>query len=606
MSEREFVKGGMFLLEPAAVRPIFTREELNEEQLMIGKTAWDFIEKEIMPRLDEFEDHDKKRPLNKEYVQKAGELGLLAVDIPEEYGGFDMGFTTGMYVTENVARASSFSVSMMAHSGIGVLPIRFFGNKLQKDKYLAKLASGELIAAFCLTEAATGSDALALKTKATLSEDGKHYILNGEKMWITNGGFADIFIVYARVDDDKKVSAFIVEGDSEGFTRGKEEDKMGIMGSSTTALHFDNVKVPVENMLGARGKGHKSAFGILDIGRFKLGVGCYGGCKDLIATTAKYGNERKQFGMTINSFGMIRRKYADMAMRIFALESEAYRTSDMMDVAMKTLPPESEEGWIDKAYKILEMYNVEASILKVYGSEVLDFVVDECVQIHGGYGYSEEYPIARAYRDARINRIFEGTNEINRLVIPGTFFRKVMKGELDFMGELNKVLAEIKQDAINKEPADGPLGREITAVNVAKKTAIYTFGCIAQKHMAKMQDKTFMLTEFEYPLEGMANLAIDIYAMDSALCRAIRFIELKGEERGEYVKLLAQTFIYQTLHKVFNDSKLLLADVADGDPEKWQQYSKALHRLYWFYPYDLAKARDKIAQRIIEEEGYSL
>jgi alkylation response protein AidB-like acyl-CoA dehydrogenase len=603
MSEHEMVKGGAFLFEPTATRKIFTREMLSEDQIMIGQTAWDFVEKDVLPRLKDLEDHDKKIPTNIELMKKAGELGLLGIDIPEKYGGQGLDLTTSMYVAENVGRSGSFSVSMMAHNGIGILPLRYFGSEAAKDRYLPKMASGELLAAYALTEAATGSDALSAKTKAVLSPDGKHYILNGEKMWITNAGFSDIFCVYAKVDGEK-LTGFLVERNTPGFTIGAEEHKMGIMGSSTTALTFDNCPVPVQNIIGEIGKGHKSSLGILDIGRFKLGVGCLGAAKWALKNTAEYVNQRKQFGMPVSAFGMIRRKFADMGARLFALESIVYRTSKMFDEGFESLPPEGTPGWSDAAYNVLSEYDAEAAIIKIFGSETLDFVVDECVQSYGGYGYSEEYPIARAYRDSRINRIFEGTNEINRLTIFATLMRKVMKGQLDFMGALNAILAEIKEDKIDKNPAPGAMGHQVTAVNMARKLTIYTMGCILQKHMANLQDRVFQMTTFEYPMEQIANMVMELYAMDSAVCRAKQLVEERGEEKARMAETLASIYVYETLNRMYGLARVLLADVADGDPANFGRYEKALGRLYYFQPMDLAKAKDFVAGRFLEEQQY--
>jgi alkylation response protein AidB-like acyl-CoA dehydrogenase len=603
MGTTELVKGGAFLLEPTASRPIFTREMLTEEQLLIGKTAWDFIERDVLPRMRELEDPGRKIPVNVELMRRAGELGLLGIDVPEEYGGMGLDLTTSMLVAENVGRSGSFSVSMMAHNGIGILPLRFFGSAETKKKYLSRMASGEALAAYALTEAATGSDALAARTQAVLSSDGKHWILTGEKMWITNAGFSDLFTVFAKVDGDK-LTGFLVERATPGFEVGKEEHKMGILGSSTAALMLDGCRVPVENVIGEIGKGHKASLGILDIGRFKLGVACLGAGKWLVRLTAQYANQRKQFGMPISSFGMIRRKFAEMAMRLFALESMAYRTARMFDDAFHELPPEGSPGWSERAYGVLSEYDAEASIIKIYGSEALDFVADECVQSFGGFGYSDEYPVSRAYRDSRINRIFEGTNEVNRLTIFATLMRKVMKGQMDFMGALNALLAEIKADGVDKAPAPGLLGAEVTAVNVARKLAVYTIGSILQKHMATLQDRVFQMTEFEFPMERMADMIIELYAMDSAVCRARQIVQERGEEKGRLAATIASAHVYETVSRLFCESRLLLADVAEGDATAFARYEKALTRLYHFRPMDLAKAKNFIAAKILEAEGY--
>lgn len=604
MSENTFPKGGEFLLKQIGTWRIFIPEDFTEEQKMMADEAAKFIDKEVLTCIDEIESDEKRIPLNIELMKKAGELGLLGIDMPEEYNGLNMGFKTAIYVTEKTAHAASFAVSLASHTGIGMLPILFFGTEAQKQKYLSLLSTGEKLGAFALTEASSGSDALSAKTKAVLSEDGKYYILNGEKMWITNAGFADIFILYAQVDGNK-FTAFIVEKDFEGFSTGAEEHKLGIKGSSTRTLILDNVKVPVENVLGEVGKGHKSALGILNMGRVKLGIGALGSAKYILGLTAKYANERKQFGMPISSFGMIRRKFADMMFSLYPFESMAYRTADLIDKTLHSVDSKSPD-YTKIISKILEEYDIESSIIKVYGSELLDFIADHCVQIYGGYGYSEEYPVARAYRDSRINRIFEGTNEINRLTIIGTILKRTMKGELDLMTSLNEVLAEIKEDKINKTPSEGPLGNEITSVEIAKKLFIYTAGCIVQKYMAELQDKVFTFTKGEYSFEDLANMVISIYAMESAILRTSQLIEKQGEEKTKIPLIITKAFVYTELDKMFKMAKLLLADVADGNGDNFKRYDKALQRLYYFTPFDLQSARDTVASHLLEYQSYVL
>ena len=596
--------GGGFLLEPTSAKDIFVPEEFTEEQLSFADTADDFMDKEVLPLQDALEEHDKKIELNTKLMKKAGELGLLMIEIPEEFGGLGMNLSTALRVSEAIAKSGAFAGSILAHNGIGTLPIVYFGNEDQKKKYLPKLASGEMIAAYALTETGYGSDALSAKTKAVLSKDGKYYVLNGEKQFITNAGFADIFIVYAKIDGEK-FTAFIVERKFEGLSTGKEESKMGIKGSSTRPVVLSDVKVPVENVLGEIGKGHQSALGVLDIGRLKLGVASTGGSKEVIKQVAQYTNQRIQFGQPISSFGMIRRKLADMMIKVYASESMSYRTSGMIDNAVHALDHNAPD-YSKKAAKIFEDYDIEASIMKVYGSEILGFVVDEGVQSLGGYGYIEEYKVARAYRDARINRIFEGTNEVNRLLIPGAIAKKSMKGELDFMGKFSEISAEAESGKVNKKPEPGFIGVEKLATDIAKKLTVYTTGVAVQKYMAALMDRAFQFGRGEYIFEQLANMIIDVYAMDSVVTRTLKLKNMKGEPAVEIPVLLTSALVYETLNRITLTARQVLGDVAEDNAAEFAGYEKALSGLALTYPLNVSGIKDKIAQHIIEKESYSL
>jgi alkylation response protein AidB-like acyl-CoA dehydrogenase len=537
IATKNAIKGGEFLIRETQASEIFIPEEWNEEQLMIKQQCQDFLEKEIYPRLDEI-DSMKHPELMPSLLDKAGELGLLGTSVPQEYGGFGMDFNTAMLVAEVLGAGHSFAVAISAHTGIGTLPILYYGNEEQKKKYIPKLATGEWKAAYCLTEPDSGSDANSGKTKAKLTSDGKHYVINGQKMWITNGGFADVFVVFAKIDDDKNLSAFIVEKTFGGVTMNEEEKKMGIKGSSTRQIFFNDCKVPVENLLSERENGFKIAVNILNIGRIKLGVAAVGGSKATISKATQYAKERKQFGTAIANFGAIKHKIAEVTTRIFASESAHYRASQNIEDAYHGLM----EGGMDPAQarlKSLEEFAIECAIMKVNGSEVLDFAVDEGVQIYGGMGFSAEGPMDRAYRDARINRIFEGTNEINRMLTIDMLLKRAMKGHLDLMTPAMAVQKELMSiPDFGASDEDGVFVKEKKVLNNLKKAGLMVSGAAVQKYMQK-------LSEEQEVLMNLADMLIEGYVAESTLLRVEKLISQKGEAACAMEKEMAII----TLHK---------------------------------------------------------
>jgi len=579
-------KGGMFLLEKTEPGQVFTPEDFTEEHRMIGLLAADFVANEVSGKMAVLEAQEPG--LMVELLKKAGELGLLSSDVPEAYGGMELDKISSLLIGESMAAGGSFVISHGAHTGIGTLPIVYFGNDQQKARYLPQLATGEKLAAYALTEPGSGSDALAAKTKAVLSDDKTHYILNGTKQFITNGGFADVFIVYAKVDGDK-FSAFIVEKDFAGVSTGPEEKKLGLKGSSTCSLILDQARVPAENLLGEIGRGHVVAFNILNIGRFKLAAGCLGGAKLAINLAAKYALERVQFGLPIAKFGLIQEKLARMAAAIYAVESMVYRTGGMLELASKGVEPAAQA-------KAIEEYAVECSINKVYSSEVLDMVADEALQIFGGYGYSQEYPVELIYRDSRINRIFEGTNEINRLLIPGTLLRRAVKGQLPLIQAAQQVARELVGVQPGSSGGEGPLARQEEAVEMAKKVFLMTAGAAAQKYLAQM--------EREQEILGLlANMVTEIYALESALLRAEKEIRVKGEAGAGLKILLVQSLVNDSMPRLENWAKEVLAAVSAGDELRTQL--AALRKLLRYQPINGIQARRLTAERILAAEGYT-
>jgi alkylation response protein AidB-like acyl-CoA dehydrogenase len=504
----DVVKGGSFLIQDTKPENIFTPEDFSDDQLAIADVARKFMENEVLPSVEQIEAHNWD--VSVRLLKQAGDLGLLSFDIPEEYGGMEVDKISSVLISENFARQGSFAVTIGAHTSIGSLPIVYFGNAQQKEKYLPRIATGELIAAYALTEPNSGSDALAAKTKAVLSEDGKNYILNGTKMWITNGSFADVFVVFAKVDGDK-FTGFIVERNFPGVSTGNEEHKLGIKGSSTTTVILENAVVPVENVLGEIGKGHKIAFNILNIGRFKLGAASIGASKVIMPVASKYANERKQFNKSISEFGLIKHKLAEMAIKTYVCESMTYRSAGLIDNYIATIDKTDPQ----EVLKAIEEYAAECSIIKVYGTEALTYITDEALQIFGGYGYSEEYPVARYYRDARINRIFEGTNEINRMLVTGMFLKKAMKNELPLMQAGMKIMEEIMSFPSFDEAEETLLSVETKLVSNAKKAALLAAGVAIQKYMAKINDEQEIMA-------GLTDAIMEIYAMESALLRTLK------------------------------------------------------------------------------------
>lgn len=591
---KQAIKGGEFLIRDTEAREIFIPEEFTEEQKMIEQQCKDFLAKEVWPRLDEI-DSMKDPELMPQILDKAGELGLLGTSVPAELGGFGMDFNTTMLVAEVIGAGHSVAVALSAHTGIGTLPILYYGNEEQKQKYIPKLATGEWKAAYCLTEPDSGSDANSGKTKASLTPDGKHYVINGQKMWITNGGFADIYVVFAKIDDDKNLSAFIVEKAFGGVTMNEEEKKMGIKGSSTRQIFFNDCKVPVENLLSERGNGFKIAVNILNIGRIKLGIAALGGSKKTISTATNYAKERKQFGVPIATFGAIKYKIAEMVTKVFASESAHYRAGQNIDDAYNAFIA----GGMEPAkarLKSLEEFAIECAILKVHGSEVLDYVVDEGVQIYGGMGFSAEGPMDRAYRDARINRIFEGTNEINRLLTIDMLLKRAMKGSLDLMTPamaVQKELMSIPDFGAGEE--DGVFVKEKKALANLKKAGLMVAGAAVQKFMMK-------LSEEQEILMNLADMLIEGYVAESVLLRVEKLISMRGEEAAAIQKEMAMVYLHHAMTKAAIAGREAITSFAEGD--ELRLMLMGLKRFTKIEPYNLKAARRKIADYVIEKGEY--
>jgi butyryl-CoA dehydrogenase len=585
------IPGGSFLIEERTPDEVFTPEDFTEQHLMIAKSAEDFANREIVPNIEKME--QKEFAVTRELVRKAGELGLSGVDVPEQYGGMELDKVTSAIIADRIAKCGGFSTTWGAHTCIGTLPIVYFGTEEQKTKYLPGLATGTTVGAYALSESSSGSDALNCRTKATLSGDGKHYILNGEKMWITNAGFADLFIVFAKVDGEK-FTAFIVERNFPGFAVGAEEHKMGIRGSSTCPLILNDCKVPVENVLGEIGKGHHIAFTVLNVGRFKLGAGCIGAARTSIESACAYAKQRKAFGKVIADFGLVREKLANMAAGIFVGEAMAYRTVGMMDVAIAQLGDHHDD--MVQVRKVIDEYAIECSILKVWGSEFISHVVDETVQIYGGYGFVEEYPAERAYRDARINRIFEGTNEINRLVIAGFLLKRAMSGQLPLMSAIKKLMDEVLS-ANRGESTDGLLAEERKLVASAKKIGLFAAGVATQKYMQALQDQQEIMG-------AIANMAIEAYAMESAVLRAQKLADSRGESGAAYAIATTRVYITGAMEKIESAAKAVIAAGSEGDMLRSQM--AILRRLCKYEPFNTIALRERIAQKVIETGKYQV
>lgn len=591
MSENKAIKGGEFVIRETPYTAVFIPEEFDEEAKMIRQTCLDFLDTEVLNKLDRIDAQEEG--LMPSLMDKAGELGMLGVSIPEEYGGFGKNFNTSMLVADAVGGGFSFAVALSAHTGIGTLPILYYGNDAQKAKYIPKLATGESKASYCLTEPNAGSDANSGRTSAKLNAEGTHYLINGQKMWITNGGFADIFIVFAKIDDDKNLTAFIVEKDFGGITMNPEEHKLGIKGSSTRQIFFNDCAVPVENMLSDRENGFKIAVNILNIGRIKLGAATIGSARMVINHAVQYANERVQFNLPISKFGAIRYKLAEMATRLFAVESASYRAGQNIDDAYDALIA----GGMDEAkakLKSVEQFAIECAIIKVWCSEMLDYVVDEGVQIYGGMGYSADAPMERAYRDSRINRIFEGTNEVNRLLVVDMLLKRAMKGELDLMGPAQAVAGELLAIPDFGEEDDAPFAAEKKIVANLKKAGLLIAGAAVQKLMMS-------LSKEEEILMNIADIIGYVYITESVLLRAEKLLHT-GSDKADYAKDMALIYLYGAIDKISAAGKEALYSFGEGD--ELNMMLVGLRRFTKAQPFNVKDARQRIAKKLIDENKY--
>ena len=586
------VKGGSFLIESRRPDEIFTPEDLSDQHTLIAQTATEFVEREIVPRVKEIE--EKKPGLLRELLKKAADVGLCAIDVSAKYGGLELDKISSIIVAEKMARNGSWAVTLGSQAGIGILPIAFFGTEEQKMKYVPKLASGEWVGAYALSEASSASDALNVKTRATLSPNGKFYILNGTKMWITNGGIADMYVVFAKVDGEK-FTAFIVERSFPGASPGAEEHKMGIRGSSTTPLNLENVPVPVENVLGEIGKGHQIAFNILNVGRLKLGAGCVGGAKYLIAEALRWAKERMAFGHPIADFGLIKEKLGEMIAKTYAVESVSYRTTGMIEQLLEGVHQGAPTAAAE-TMAALQEYAVECSILKVMGTEALDFIADESVQIFGGYGFSSEYEVERGFRDQRVNRIFEGTNEINRLLIVDMLLKRSMKGQLGLIPAAERLADEALSLApSDATPDEGPLAEESRLVEGVKKSALLVAGSAVRKYMMGLEEEQEIIG-------ATSNLVMESYAMESALLRAGKKIEKGSPEAAAWDLDAARTYLHEAADRAESDARRALARIAEGDMLRTQL--ALLRRFLKRTPADTIGLKRRLANRALELNRY--
>jgi len=591
------IAGGSFLIQNPTPADCFFPEDFTEEHKQIAQTAADFALNEIVPVSDQIEAKDFS--VTRKLIKEAADLGLTSVDIPEEYGGLEMDKMSSAIVADNIAKQGSFSVAFSAHTGIGTLPIVWYGTAEQKKRYLPKLASGEFVGAYALSESTSGSDAVNARTRAVLSEDKQSYVLNGEKMWITNAGFADIFTVFAKcaIPDgpkagEEKLTAFLIERGTPGFAVGKEEHKLGIRGSSTCPLILTDCKIPATNLLGEVGKGHHIAFNILNVGRYKLGNAAVGASRMTLGNGIRYAKERKAFGKAIAEFGLIQEKIADMAVGVFAGEALTYRTVGLIDAALAGV----DKNDTAEIQKRIEEYAVECSIVKVWASEMLGKVVDETLQIFAGYGYVEEYPAERAYRDARINRIFEGTNEINRLIITGWLMKSAMSGKLPLMPAIKQLMDEVMAGPTPKEDREGPLGEEFNLLAAAKKLTLFAAGAATQKYMAKLADEQEVMA-------AIADSIIEVFAMESAILRAEKLATGKGSG-GEIAVAMARIYAAGAFEKIELASRKIIAAVAEGDMARTQM--TILRRLAKHEPVDTIALRRQVAGHVIKAGKYAI
>jgi alkylation response protein AidB-like acyl-CoA dehydrogenase len=587
------ISGGSFLLETRPPEEIFTPEDFSEQHVLIAQTAEEFAQKEIIPNIEKMEHKDFS--VTRDLLKKAGELGLSGVEIPEIYGGMELDKVSAAVIADHIAKYAGFATTWGGHTGIGTLPLVYFGNDAQKQKYLPKLAAGEIVGAYALSEASSGSDALNCRSRAALSSDGKHYILNGEKMWITNAGFADLFTVFAKVDGEK-FTAFLVERNFPGFSIGAEEHKMGIRGSSTCPIILNDCKVPVENVLGEIGRGHIIAFNILNIGRFKLGAMCVGGARESLNNAIGYAKQRKAFKKVIADFGLVREKLANMATLIYVGESLVFRTVGMMDAALAAIDKSASDA-AKKTLKAIEEYAVECSIIKVWASEMLDYVVDETLQIYAGYGFVEEYPAERAYRDARINRIFEGTNEINRLIITGFLLKRAMGGQLPLMPAIKQLMDEVLSGPSAIVDVEGVLADEQKLVASAKKLGLFAAGAATQKYMMQIEQQ-------QEVMGAIADMVIEVYAMESVLLRTMKLASAQGESAAAVPVAMTRVYLSQAMDRIEASARKIIADVAEGDMLRTQM--AILRRLGKHDPVNTVGLRQEIAEKIIERGRYGL